>query len=215
MKQASDLRIPFTWQERRPIVLERFFYLPPCEESMYDPSIFTERGPLAIEYCSGNGEWITRMALQQPQFQWIAVEKCFERARKIWLNIFRHSLPNLFVVCGDAHTFSRFYLPDQSVEAIYLNFPDPWPKRRHAKNRIIKPAFVQELARILVPEGNATLVTDDVATSERMIEAFSSWKSVFDFPYFITEWPEFGTSFFYSLWKRQERTIRYHRFQHG
>lgn len=88
MKQASDLRIPFTWQERRPIILERFFYLPPCDEALYDPSIFTERGPLAIEYCSGNGEWITRMALQQPQFQWIAVEKCFERARKIWLNIF-------------------------------------------------------------------------------------------------------------------------------
>ena len=217
MKQASDLRIPFSWAERRPIVLERFFYLPPCDESLHNSAIFTSEvtQKLAVEYCSGNGQWITQAAIKQPEFLWVAVEKCFERARKIWLNIFRHQLSNLFVVCGDALTFSRFYLQPQSVEAAFINFPDPWPKRRHARHRIIQPEFVAELGRILVPAGAVTLVTDDAPTSERMITAFSSWKSLFDPPHFVTEWPDYGSSYFYSLWVGKMRTIRYHRFVHG
>lgn len=196
-------------------MLERFFYLPPCDESLYDSSLFTERGALAVEYCSGNGQWVTQAARRNPQYQWVAVEKCFERARKAWLNIFRYNLPNLLVVCGDALTFSRFYLQDRSVDEFFINFPDPWPKRRHAKKRIIQPEFIHELNRTLVPEGNVTLVTDDPATSDRMISAFSSWRSAYASPHFITQWPDFGDSFFSSLWVSQQRTIRYHRFSHG
>ena len=58
------------------------------------------------------------------------------------------------------------------------------------------------MGRIIRPNGEATLVTDDVAYSEQMIAHFSSWKSAFGPPHYITEWPEFGDSFFHSLWTK-------------
>jgi len=152
------------------------------------------------------------MAKQMPQYNWIAVERDFDRARKVWLKIFRMQLNNLFVVYGEGFVFSRHYLPSASVSGIYVNFPDPWPKRRHAKHRIIQKEFVDEMVRVIKSKGMATLVTDDAAYSDQMIALFSSWKSAFDPLHYVTEWQQFGDSFFQSLWKGQQRTIRYHRF---
>lgn len=208
----NDLHIPFTWTERRPILLDRFLYLPPCKEEQHDVSLFSISQPLVIEYCSGNGQWILETAKQAPQIQWVAVEKQFKRARTIWRKLMRVSLQNLFIVCGEAYPFSRFYVQNSSVDAVFINFPDPWPKRRHAKHRLIQPAFVQELTRILKPGGAVTLTTDDPSTSERMIAAFSSWKSAFGSPHFVTDWPDYGISTFHALWTQLQRTIRYHRF---
>jgi tRNA (guanine-N7-)-methyltransferase len=177
-----------------------------------DPNIFDRPQPLHVEFCSGNGQWIASMAQLYPRINWIAVEKDFERARKIWLKIFRLQLGNLFVVYGEGFVFSRYFLPDTCVGEVYVNFPDPWPKRRHAKHRIIQKSFIDEMSRILISDGTVTLVTDDAAYSEQMIELFSSWPSAWGSSPYVTEWPEFGDSFFQSLWARQHRTIRYHRF---
>jgi tRNA (guanine-N7-)-methyltransferase len=209
-----ELRIPFTWAERRPIQLDRFLYLPPCAEQLHDPTLFVVRQPMVIEYCSGNGEWIAEAARRAPECFWIAVEKKFERARLIWRRMMRMALENLWVVCGDARIFSRFYMPSASAEKVFINFPDPWPKRKHAKHRVIQSCFVQDLERILKPGGSATLVTDDLATSERILLEFARWYSFFP-QGFVTEWPNFGTSFFHDLWTRKGCTIRYHRFIYG
>lgn len=165
-----------------------------------------------MEFCSGNGEWIAEMAKKSPECNWIAVERDFDRARKIWLKIFRRKLNNLFVVFGEGLTFSKYYLPDASVSGVFVNFPDPWPKRRHAKHRIINGAFVQEMSRILCKTNPITLVTDDAAYSDLIVKNFAAWKSEFGSPYYATEWPEFGLSYFYSLWKQKGRIIRFHRY---
>src|SRR5690348_8334371 len=133
MKTAKDLKIPFAWEERRPILLDRFFYIPAeYEYKAQNFPFFVQDQPVIIEYCSGNGQWIGARAKQNPETNWIAVEKKFDRARKIWLKIHRENIPNLTVVCGEAVIFTRFYAPPCSE--IYVNFPDPWPKLRHAKH---------------------------------------------------------------------------------
>ena len=222
MKQLSDFIIPFEWDNRRTILLEKFLYIPPCYSEhdsriiqWENPAVFEKPQPLNVEFCSGNGQWIAHMAHQMPQFNWIAVEKDFERARKIWLKIFHQNLPNLFLVFGDALTFASHYLPDRSVNEIYVNFPDPWPKRRHEKHRVIQDCFVEQLGRVLIPGRSAILVTDDPATSQRMIDHFSSWKSEFAPANYVTDWPNFKISYFHSLWLQKQRTIRFHRFTHG
>ncbi|MBF8263826.1 MAG: trmB [Parachlamydiales bacterium] len=219
MKQASDLYIPFEWERRRPILLEKCLYVPDHYDGhdqlaidWNDPAVFEKKQPLVVEYCSGNGQWIAMMAKQNPLLNWVAVEMDFERARKIWLKIFRQNLPNLFVVYGEGLTFSRHYLPDKSVHEAYVNFPDPWPKRRHAKHRLISDAFVSEMDRILQPGSSAILTTDDAAYSDWIIRRFSQWQSAFAPMQYTTEWPSFGDSYFYSLWLGQQRTIRFHRF---
>lgn len=219
MKLKSDFYFPFCLGPGRPLLIEKCLCIPPQSReqdfpafSWEDPLIFTTPQPLIVEYCSGNGQWISDMAKLQPHFNWIAVERDFDRARKVWLRVFRMQLDNLFVVYGEGLVFSRNYLPNSSVNQVYVNFPDPWPKRRHAKHRIIQKEFVDEMQRIIKPNGLATLVTDDEAYSEQMIALFSSWKSAFGSQHYVTDWQQFGDSFFHSLWKKQERVIRYHCF---
>lgn len=208
MKTAKDLKIPFSWEERRPILLEKFFYIP--AEFNYSKGnilFFPDEKPVIVEYCSGNGEWIGDRARQNPQFNWIAVEKRFDRARKIWLKIHRERIENLIVVCGEAQIFTRFYAPT-NVSEIYVNFPDPWPKRRHAKHRLIQAEFLQEVLSIVRPGGQAICVTDDPTYAAEMIREFEKcpgWKFLFN----VNEWPEYGRSFFNHLWLQRGRTIHY------
>jgi len=208
MKTAKDLKIPFSWEERRPILMERFFYIPAeYNYSKEDFPFFADDKPVIIEYCSGNGEWIGDRARQNPQFNWIAVEKRFDRARKIWLKTYREGIENLMVVCGEALVFTRFYAPT-NVSEIYVNFPDPWPKRRHAKHRLIQAEFLQAVLAIVRPGGQAICVTDDRDYSNEMIREFEKcpeWKFLFN----VNEWPSYGRSFFNHLWLQRGRTIHY------
>lgn len=221
MKEKKDFHFFSGAKPTQTALVEKCLYIPShgheheiISFSWEDPLIFAKPQPLIVEYCSGNGQWIAAMAKLRPDFNWIAVERDFDRARKIWLKIFRMQLDNLFVIHGEGFVFSRQYLPGASVSEVYVNFPDPWPKRRHAKHRIIQKDFVAEMGRVIRPNGEATLVTDDVSYSEQMIMLFSSWKSAFGPPHYITEWQQFGDSFFHSLWKERQRAIRYHRFIH-
>lgn len=207
MKTAKDLKIPFSWSERRPILLDRFFYIPAqfdhVEKSF---PFFEDDKPVIIEYCSGNGQWIGDRAKQNPQFNWLAVEKRFERARQIWLKVHREGISNLSVVCGEAVVFTRYYAPPATE--IYVNFPDPWPKLRHAKHRLVRAEFLKELLRIIQLGGKAICVTDHSAYAEEMAREFAKcpdWKLLFN----VNEWPDYGRSFFNDLWIKRGRTINY------
>lgn len=225
MKTTADLRIPFTWAERRPVILEKFLYIPGhySEHASWkkigwsDPSIFGREGRVCIEYCSGNGQWIADRARLFPQMLWVAVEIRFDRARKIWSRIHREQLDNLFVVCGDANQFNRFYAVPDSVEEAFVNFPDPWPKRRHAKQRIVQKDFINDISRIVRKEGKATFVTDDPDCRDNMMREIAlcpCWKSEFAAPGYVTEWPNYGDSFFNDLWLGKGKTIYYQNYRH-
>jgi tRNA (guanine-N7-)-methyltransferase len=158
--KPSDLKAPFAWNARKVILEDRILYAPTrCETyddfhmpSWSDPLLFGNAQPVHVEYCSGNGAWITEKAQEFPEINWVAVEKKFMRVRKIWSKIKNLQLPNLIAACGEAYGVTRRYFPAGSVAQAYINFPDPWPKKRHAKNRLIRPVFVAEVARILQPK---------------------------------------------------------------
>ncbi len=222
--KPSDLKAPFAWNARKVILEDRILYATTrCETyeefkmpSWSAPELFGNDNPVRIEYCSGNGAWIAAKAQEFPDINWVGVEKKFERVRKIWSKIKNLQLPNLLAVCGEAYGATRRYFPSDSIACAYINFPDPWPKRRHAKNRLIRPVFVDEIARILAPGGSFTLVTDDPDYSKRMIVEMSGsakFTSQYPEPYFITEMAGYGNnSFFEELWRSQGKTIRYHQF---
>lgn len=207
MKTAKDLIIPFSWPDRRPILLDRFFYVPAKYEYKRETiPFFTDERPVIIEYCSGNGQWIGARAKQNPHLNWLAVEKRFERARQIWLLSHREKLPNLAVACCEGFVFTRFYAP--KAREVFINFPDPWPKLRHAKHRIVQTPFLQEVAGIVEIGGKATCVTDDPAYSGQMVKEFErvpSWRFLFN----VHEWPDYGRSFFNDLWTKRGRNIHY------
>jgi tRNA (guanine-N7-)-methyltransferase len=220
----KQFKYPFSWEERAPQIVDRVLFVPRFYAAHQEwnfpgweaPEVFGRTAPLAIEYCSGNGLWVIEKAKAHPEINWIAVEKRFDRVRKIWSKRSNENIPNLLVVCGDALTFTQFYLKESSVDQIYINFPDPWPKEKHAKNRLIQEPFVSEMARVLKEKGKAVVVTDDVMYQQRVIESMMGnpqWSPSFSFPHFVTEWEGYGTSYFDALWREQGCTIHYLKFQ--
>jgi tRNA (guanine-N7-)-methyltransferase len=222
--KPNDLKSPFSWEERQIIIEDRIWYIPPVydrHDSFFfpgwgDPLVFCRENPVKIEYCSGNGLWIADRALKEPDVNWVAVERKFERVRRIWSKIKNHRLENLLAVCGEGHALTHHYLLPNSVDEVFINFPDPWPKTKHAKHRIVQPSFIQEIHRILKPGCLITLVTDDSIYSSIMInvmQACDGFTSVYPDPYYITEMAGYGTSSFDRIWREKGKTIHYHQFR--
>lgn len=138
------------------------------------------------------------------------------RARKIWSKIKNYELDNLFVICGEGFLATRHYFPSDSVQEVFINFPDPWPKRRHANFRIVQTPFIREMQRILKQDGLLTMVTDDKDYSAAMIKVLldcDGFDSVYPSPYFVTDNEDYGTSYFEDLWRQKGKEIYYHQFK--
>lgn len=220
--KPEDLKIPFKWDERCVLLQDRILYVPPFYDR-YETyklpdwkELFGNSHPIEVEYCSGNGAWIAAKAVQYPMTNWVAVERKFERVRKIWAKMINHKLNNLLVVCGEALTTSRHYFPASSLREIYINFPDPWPKKRHWKNRIIQPDFIAEVERTLLPGGRLTVVTDDIPYSEVILQEMAKntkFSNPFNEPGYRFEYPGYGSSYFEDLWRSKGKQIRYHQFE--
>lgn len=116
--------------------------------------------PLEIEIGCGNGRFLAANAAKHPEVAYIGVERMMERLRRCSRKAQNGALNNLTFVRVEAGRFVRELLPDRCVRAMYLFFPDPWPKRRHHKNRFFQREMCDTLARILIPGGAMYISTD-------------------------------------------------------
>jgi tRNA (guanine-N7-)-methyltransferase len=218
--KPKNLKFPFSWQERRPLLHDHVLYVPKHynhNESLpipdwKDPQLFGNDHDICVEFCSGNGLWIFEKALAYPHKNWIAVEKRFDRTRKIWAKIKNFSLKNLIVVCGEAESFIDHYVKEDVICEAYINFPDPWPKEKHAKHRIFKQPFLQRLSSVCKNGAKSTFVTDDENYSYQMIEQMnltSKWRPTLLDPFYVEDWPEYGSSYFDELFRAKGKKIRY------
>ena len=199
--QSNHLPYPYRWNDRFPLMKDGVFYVPEYYESHraeYFPTLqehFGNHYPVHIEYCSGNGEWILEQACKEGKINWIAVEKWFPRVRKLYAKRMRDQLDNVLIVSGEGLTFSREYLPDASLDEVFVNFPDPWPKKRHAKHRIVQPPFAEQLRRTLKKGGKVTFVTDHLGYKKQMEEVMEGWRRI------NRSFEGYGSSFFERLWR--------------
>jgi tRNA (guanine-N7-)-methyltransferase len=216
--RPKDLEYP----EKITQVFEGIWHIPQVENDPFDfqgfSSIpfFNNENPTYLEICSGNGLWIFERAKGNLEVNWAGIEMKWSRIRKIWSKIQNHSLKNLMGVHGEAnYVLNRFFKPE-TVDKIFINFPDPWPKRKHSKYRLIQPPFISQLARILKPKGEICIVTDDMGYSKQIVKYMLQSK-LFDSPYgephYTTDLPDYGTSYFEELWRGKEKEIRYHIYE--
>lgn len=201
----------FPWWDRQSIALfDQILFLPPSLSQEAAPLKETLQGPLAVEFCSGNGSWIVQKALENPGTVWLAVEKKLERAKKIWKRAKRLSVTNILVICGPAEVFVTHVLPESSITEAYINFPDPWPKRRHAKHRLVQEDFVIHLKQKMQKGASLTLVTDDYPFLQESLSVFQQYMTpLLPPPYFAADLASYGVSFFEDLWRRKNKTIHY------
>ena len=136
-------------------------------------AIFPAAAPLELEIGCGNGRFLAANAAKHPERCYLGVERMIERLRRCSKKAQQGALTNLAFVRVEAGRFVREVVPDAAISAFYLFFPDPWPKRRHHKNRFFQPEMCQTLARILVPGGQVFISTDHEDYFREMEKALS------------------------------------------
>ena len=143
--------------------------------SPIDPQqIFGRRAPLVLEIGSGMGETTIEIARAQPATDFIAIEVHGPGVGSLLKQIATEELSNLRVIRHDAVEVLERMIPDGALAAIHLFFPDPWPKKRHHKRRLVQPAFAALAARKLASGGYLHAATDwpDYAAQiERVLSA--------------------------------------------
>lgn len=216
--KPEDFNYPFKEKEKQVLLQDGVLFVPDKLREYRYPSfssLFDAEQPIHVEYCSGNGAWIAEKAQENPGINWIAVEIKYERVRKIWSKIKNFGLKNLVVIWGEGAKITEEFLLSGSIGEVFINFPDPWPKRRHWKNRIIQQTFLEAVHRILADGGKFTFVTDDHDYSEVILDEMRNlhkFENLHSERGFIEEKEGYGSSFFEELWRSKGKQIRYHEF---
>ncbi|MGA2747817.1 MAG: tRNA (guanosine(46)-N7)-methyltransferase TrmB [Verrucomicrobiota bacterium] len=136
--------------------------------------LFTRAQPLEVELGSGDGSFLARYAALHSGRNFIGVERLLGRLRKLDRKGARLGLTNLRCVRIEASYFLEYLLPPAAAQALHIYYPDPWPKRRHHKHRLINERFPLLAGKVLAPGGTVYLRTDDAGYFERMRAVFGA-----------------------------------------
>jgi len=129
---------------------------------------------LEVELGSGDGSFLARYAALHPEHHFIGVERLLGRLRKLDRKAGQLGLVNVRAVRIEAAYFLEHLLPPGSAEAVHVYFPDPWPKRRHHKNRLINERFPMLARQALAAGGVVYVRTDDAPYFAQIKEVFGA-----------------------------------------
>ena len=122
--------------------------------------------PLVVEIGFGRGEFLMDLAAREPATAFVGIEYSFKRVLKMARRLARTQLRNVRLVEAPAQEVLRDAIADASVSCFWINFPDPWPKKRHFKRRLLQKDVVGLLARRLAPGGVVQVATDHAGYAE-------------------------------------------------
>ena len=137
-------------------------------------AIFGNRNPVIIEIGFGMGESTLKIAKANPDKNYIGIEVFLYGFSKLLANASKENVTNLKLMRFDAVQVLQDMVPDSSVDGFHVFFPDPWPKKRHHKKRLIQVPFATLLASKLKKGGYIYCVTDWEEYAEQMLKVFDS-----------------------------------------
>ena len=148
--------------------------------------------PRLIEIGFGNGDFLVHLAKKRPDALVFGVEMSHTCVEKALSRIRQQNLTNVRLLCGDARFLVRECFADNSVERIYMSFPCPWPKERHARRRVTSEGFSGSLASVLKIGGVFEMATDEgwYADEAAQILGASRWQ-FWRYIGFPILWPSF------------------------
>jgi tRNA (guanine-N7-)-methyltransferase len=138
------------------------------------PGMFPRIQPLEVELGSGDGSFLVDCAARYPEINLIGVERLLGRLRKMDRKGRRAGLANLRCARIEASYFLEYLLPQHSARAIHVYFPDPWPKRKQRRRRLINEHFANTARQALAPGGVVYLRTDDADYFAQMRAVFGA-----------------------------------------
>ena len=132
--------------------------------------------PLWLEIGFGGGEHLAHQAGLHPEVQFIGCEPYVNGIAGLLSHIEEHKLNNIRIYSDDARDLINS-LPDNSLERVFILYPDPWPKTRHHKRRIISREFLDSLTRVMKPDAELRLATDSADYATWMLERLLAHKN--------------------------------------
>ena len=140
-----------------------------------DPAqLFPRPQPLEVELGCGDASFLVEYARQNPEKNFIGVERLLGRISKLDKKSRRAELANLRGVRIESSYFLKYLLPPHAASILHVYFPDPWPKKKHRKNRLINENFTALARAALAPGGAVYLRTDDQDYFKQMTEVFGA-----------------------------------------
>jgi tRNA (guanine-N7-)-methyltransferase len=161
-------------QQRAHQELLPHFGIPYAPKAIDLDAAFGRRAPKVVEIGSGMGETTARIAEEHPQNDYLAIEVHTPGVGSLLKLIADRGLRNVRVVQHDAVEVLEHMIGRDSLAGVHIFFPDPWPKKRHHKRRLIQPDFASLVASRLAPGGRLHLATDWEEYAHHMLEVLSA-----------------------------------------
>jgi tRNA (guanine-N7-)-methyltransferase len=165
-------RITHSQQRALDELLPRFDV--PLDGTLDLDAAFGRSAPRTLEIGFGNGASLAKMASVAPEQDFLGIEVHRPGVGHLLLEIERYMLGNVRVICADAVEVLQQHLAPSCLDRVLLYFPDPWPKTRHHKRRILQPAFVELIRDRLKPGGVFHMATDWQPYAEQMLEVMEA-----------------------------------------
>ncbi|MDD5271574.1 MAG: tRNA (guanosine(46)-N7)-methyltransferase TrmB [Methylovulum sp.] len=136
--------------------------------------VFGRSAPLILEIGFGNGESLAKMAQANPDKDYLGIEVHRPGVGHLLMLLAQGNISNVRIYCHDAIEILEQKIPDHSLAGVHLFFPDPWPKKRHHKRRIVNPGFIGLLLKKLVAGGYFHAATDWQHYAQWMLEILAA-----------------------------------------
>ncbi len=133
-------------------------------------SVFRRAAPVEVDIGSGNGSFLAALAQKNPDRNFLGLERLLGRVRSACRKIAEQNLSNARVLRLESSYAIQYLLPPRSIAVFHLLFPDPWPKRRHQRRRIVTPEFLRSIHRALTAKGLLTVATDEQDYFDEMVK---------------------------------------------
>ena len=192
--------------------------IPPAnkaESLKFFEDLFGNNNPLIVEIGSGNGHFLVDYAQTKPNYNFIGTEILGGRAKKFYKKITKRNLRNIAIFKGDARIFIWEYLYEEMVFEFIILFPDPWPKKRHHKHRLLKEKFIGMLAHRLKSSGIISIATDHEEYRDWIIEEFNKVKELEPvYSSLYSSYPkEYPSTLFLERFKEHGKIIYFMRYR--
>lgn len=140
--------------------------------------LFQNENPVHIEVGMGKGKFLMTLAAQNPQINYVGIERYTSVLLRALQKMEENPLPNLLFLCMDAADLEKVFA-EEEISRIYLNFSDPWPKDRHAKRRLPSREFLARYHHILTKDGRLEFKTDNRPLFDFALEELepAGWKT--------------------------------------
>jgi tRNA (guanine-N7-)-methyltransferase len=153
MQSCTDFRFN---RETAEVVPENYFV------PLNLPHLFGRIAPVDVDLGCGDGAFLAALAAQNPDRNFLGIERLFGRVRRACRKLADEEIGNARLLRVESSYAIRYLLPPDSISLFYLNFPDPWPKRRHQRRRIVSKEFLESVYSALLQGGLLAIATDQL-----------------------------------------------------